>query len=1094
MLIAIIASGPDKGQVYEFSDRETVTLGRTTGPIKFSDSKISRQHVKLWCEGGQWFARDLDSRHGTFRNNKPIADSPRVHLQDGDRLQIGRTVLVFSRVPVEHARQLEVLHDPANEPIPLEEDHAPSRSISARHAAPRIGRRSMLWPLAAAAAIAMIGLNVFMLVDARRQNAQLRAALEQPREQRLALETEHLVDALRTALAEQPDETADMLRQVLARLESGPSPEQFAAAEARHQKLLETILAEVKLRQEPGDVAVTLDDVLAAVKQQPELTEALVQEHLATIDAARHEQQKMLKELFAAVQAQPAQLHAIRSEIVEAIKAQPQPTDPEPLLREVLARLDERGKADDAAVKQVLDALAAQPDATRALFTDVLGRLDALAAAEGKAQPDPRIDELLEAVKAQPQQIEPALQKLAAKLDKAVEALPATRQEIVAAIEASLADLPDKQATVLKGVLAEVADQADPADEAVLKEILAAVRQQPTREQIAAAMQDVLARQPRDGEEALREVLAAVRAQPTTEQIAAAVAARLPEIGLTKEQLAAAVDQSMSARLSQRDQFLADILAEVRKRPDAAHFDLLKDVLAAVQAQPAEAQQMLGQVLARLDEPIKAQRDPLLLDLLAAIKALPEQDRTGAQLEEALARLSAADAEQARTLRQIADAVAAQPESTRTLVNEVLAKLDATRTDPTTEAMLKEVLASLKEREALVAGQAADAVALGGDRHEALLRQVLAELRSRNEPIAQAVLEGLRHELRQTQLAVAAPASGSSRGSAPPPSPVAVSRSGEPIVSVFPNIDPMDRLATASRPSTVTRPASPEAQLTETQLAYKRAWETGEPIILGARTDAATGVGLEGRVLDPARARANGITRWQDWYMIDDLAEQERLRLAATQFNTSRPSPLTTPLYQVASGAGGGQPAIAQPRRVVFILDASESLRPALPIAIERLREAVDALNDTDTFTVLVYREREVIEVPPRGLKPATVGAIEQLVKWLDPIGGQLAPRGFASPLPALQQALALRPDDIHLISAQLAGDRGGQLSPAMLLAGVRNLRQDHPCRIHALELFNPDASATMRRLAEQHGGTYRFVADPSQSTAIPGGGERHAR
>jgi hypothetical protein len=73
---------------------ERATLGRAVGnDIALADDEVSRWHAVLERFGPHWYVRDLSSRNGTTVNGQRVGTERR--LQPGDRIQIGRTPLVF---------------------------------------------------------------------------------------------------------------------------------------------------------------------------------------------------------------------------------------------------------------------------------------------------------------------------------------------------------------------------------------------------------------------------------------------------------------------------------------------------------------------------------------------------------------------------------------------------------------------------------------------------------------------------------------------------------------------------------------------------------------------------------------------------------------------------------------------------------------------------------------------------------------------------------------------------------------------------------------------------------------------------------------
>ncbi len=92
MAILRVKHGPNNGKVYELSDKNLV-LGREPGDgIVVPDQGVSRKHAEVARIGEVYFIRDLDSRNGTFVNDKTIREEI---LRYGDRIRVGNSVLIF---------------------------------------------------------------------------------------------------------------------------------------------------------------------------------------------------------------------------------------------------------------------------------------------------------------------------------------------------------------------------------------------------------------------------------------------------------------------------------------------------------------------------------------------------------------------------------------------------------------------------------------------------------------------------------------------------------------------------------------------------------------------------------------------------------------------------------------------------------------------------------------------------------------------------------------------------------------------------------------------------------------------------------------
>lgn len=75
-----------------------VTIGRVRGnDIVVRDQRVSRRHVAITVRNGTVYARDLDSRNGTFLNGERVQGERR--LRPGDRLEVGRVTFELKADP-----------------------------------------------------------------------------------------------------------------------------------------------------------------------------------------------------------------------------------------------------------------------------------------------------------------------------------------------------------------------------------------------------------------------------------------------------------------------------------------------------------------------------------------------------------------------------------------------------------------------------------------------------------------------------------------------------------------------------------------------------------------------------------------------------------------------------------------------------------------------------------------------------------------------------------------------------------------------------------------------------------------------------------
>jgi hypothetical protein len=75
--------------------RDVLVIGRaSTADIRLDDTGVSRQHAEVRREGDDVIVVDLGSTNGTTVNGRTVE---RARLAPGDRIEVGRTTLVYER-------------------------------------------------------------------------------------------------------------------------------------------------------------------------------------------------------------------------------------------------------------------------------------------------------------------------------------------------------------------------------------------------------------------------------------------------------------------------------------------------------------------------------------------------------------------------------------------------------------------------------------------------------------------------------------------------------------------------------------------------------------------------------------------------------------------------------------------------------------------------------------------------------------------------------------------------------------------------------------------------------------------------------------
>ena len=87
-----VKSGPGIGQSCEITTDQSFCFGRHTSNdcVLSNDPGISRQHFQVYFESGKCWIKDLESRNGTYLNDRRVVSS---ELKNHDEIRVGSTKL-----------------------------------------------------------------------------------------------------------------------------------------------------------------------------------------------------------------------------------------------------------------------------------------------------------------------------------------------------------------------------------------------------------------------------------------------------------------------------------------------------------------------------------------------------------------------------------------------------------------------------------------------------------------------------------------------------------------------------------------------------------------------------------------------------------------------------------------------------------------------------------------------------------------------------------------------------------------------------------------------------------------------------------------
>jgi hypothetical protein len=161
-----------------------------------------------------------------------------------------------------------------------------------------------------------------------------------------------------------------------------------------------------------------------------------------------------------------------------------------------------------------------------------------------------------------------------------------------------------------------------------------------------------------------------------------------------------------------------------------------------------------------------------------------------------------------------------------------------------------------------------------------------------------------------------------------------------------------------------------------------------------------------------------------------------------------------------------GIPLGAEPCKVVFISDRSGSMTDSIDLLKYALKRAIGQLTEADMFDVLFMSSGPPAEMPTRRLVNANERNKQLAFDFIDSI----IPQGETDPVGSLKRAFALQPDAIFMLTD------GGFYREVVDL--VNRLNVGKRVKVNTICLLYKNGEPVLKEIAEQNGGTCRFVSD----------------
>jgi len=169
-------------------------------------------------------------------------------------------------------------------------------------------------------------------------------------------------------------------------------------------------------------------------------------------------------------------------------------------------------------------------------------------------------------------------------------------------------------------------------------------------------------------------------------------------------------------------------------------------------------------------------------------------------------------------------------------------------------------------------------------------------------------------------------------------------------------------------------------------------------------------------------------------------------------------------------GAGGGDD---EARKIVYVVDRSGSMTDSIDYVKFELKRSIGELGEEKEFHVIFYSSGPPVEMPTRRLVNATDRNKQLAFEFIDVVIAQ----GETDPSKALERAFDVKPELIYLLT-------DGEFDKA-IVGLVKRLNAGGQVTVHTIGFLYRMGEQVLKQIADENGGSYKFVSEKDLATLI---------